>query len=357
MTFVTLNQKSEEKRCEAVLLDGISKTFKVKGKTIEAVKDVTLSIARGEIFGIIGFSGAGKSTLVRCINLLEKPTAGRVVVNGTELTALTEKALREERRNIGMIFQNFNLMPSRTASENIALALKLSDLSEEDKKKRIHELLELVGLSDRADSYPSQLSGGQKQRVAIARALANSPEVLLCDEATSALDPQTTRSILQLLLRINRELDITIIVITHQMSVIKDICDRVAVMEHGRVVEEGNVVDVFASPKAEITRGFIETAENLTVFYEKLSEGSIPGITEDSDVWFLTFTGSAAGEAVVTDITKRFDISANIVYGTIDFLKNATLGKLAIGVRGNKENKESARAFLIEKGIRVEVLK
>ncbi len=340
----------------AVELSGVSKTFRVAKKDLHAVIDVTIRVKKSEIYGIIGFSGAGKSTLVRCINLLERPTAGTVVVEGVELTALNAGELREERKKIGMIFQNFNLMPSRTAFENVALPLKLSSLSESEKREKVLSLLDLVGLRDRADSYPSQLSGGQKQRVAIARALANDPKVLLCDEATSALDPQTTQSILALLQKINRELGLTIVVITHQMSVIKDICDRVAVMEDGRVVEEGTVMDVFASPKTEISKGFIETAENLNAFYEKLKNGSLPGIEPNMPVWFLTFTDASAGEPVVSELTERFGILTNIVYGNIDFLRGRTLGKLAFGLSGRLENLDAAKAFLADKHIRLEVL-
>ena len=214
-----------------IKLEDISKTFQINGQSVEAVKDVSLEIRQGEIFGIIGFSGAGKSTLVRCINLLEKPEKGRVIINGEDITHYEGKKLRQIRQRIGMIFQHFNLMPSRTVFENIELPLKLTELTASERSQKIKKLLDLVGLSDKAQSYPSELSGGQKQRVAIARALANDPKVLLCDEATSALDPQTTHSILQLLKEVNARLGITLVVITHQMEVIKEICDRVALMQ------------------------------------------------------------------------------------------------------------------------------
>ncbi|MCD7986326.1 MAG: ATP-binding cassette domain-containing protein [Klebsiella quasipneumoniae] len=340
----------------AIELLGINKTFKVAKKDLHAVIDVSIRIKKSEIFGIIGFSGAGKSTLVRCINLLERPTSGTVIVNGVNLTELGEDKLREERKKIGMIFQNFNLMPSRTAYENVALPLKLSTLSEAEKKQKVLSLLNLVGLADRADSYPSQLSGGQKQRVAIARALANDPKVLLCDEATSALDPHTTQQILALLQKINQKLGLTIVVITHQMSVIKDICDRVAVMENGRVMEQGTVLDVFASPKTAIAKGFIETAENLTTFYEKLRKGSLPGIDKEMPVWFLTFTNHSSGDAIVSQLTQKFGLLTNIVYGNIDFLKDKTLGKLAFGLTGNLSNLKAAKDFLAENRIKLEVL-
>ena len=229
-----------------IRLENISKDFVVDGKTVHAVKDVTIEIDKGQIFGIIGFSGAGKSTLVRCINLLERPTSGKVFLEDTELTALPYKRLREARQKIGMIFQSFNLMPSRTVYENIELPLKHNGYPKDKRKQRIEELLSLVELSDKGNNYPSQLSGGQKQRVAIARALAGDPKVLLCDEATSALDPKTTSQILALLKKLNQELKLTIVIITHQMSVVKDICDRAAVMEQGEVIEQGYVYDLFS---------------------------------------------------------------------------------------------------------------
>ena len=238
-------------------LEKISKIFPTGSGEVRAVREVSLDIKQGEIFGIIGFSGAGKSTLVRCINLLERPTEGTVTVDGTELTGLDEKQLREVRRKIGMIFQHFNLLRSRTVYDNIAFPLKKSKLSKEEKHQKISSLLELVGLSDKKDAYPSQLSGGQKQRVAIARALANDPKVLLCDEATSALDPNTTHSILQLIQQINRELGITVVVITHQMSVVEDICRHVAILDGGRVVEQGDVAEIFSNPKTDAARRLV----------------------------------------------------------------------------------------------------
>ena len=257
-------------------LKNISKDFGSGEKAVHAVRDVSLSIGSGEIFGIIGFSGAGKSTLVRCINLLERPSSGSVFVAGQDLTALSAKDLRAARKKIGMIFQHFNLMPSRTVAGNVAYPLKGSGLSKEDIQKKVATLLELVGIGDKAGAYPSQLSGGQKQRVAIARALANDPQVLLCDEATSALDPQTTKAILHLLKHLNETLGITIVLITHEMAVVKEICDRVAVMEYGRVVEQGEVFTVFAEPKQDITKSFIHTTSNLQKVEELIAEDS-PG--------------------------------------------------------------------------------
>lgn len=239
-----------------IRLENVSKTFTDSNKEVHAVNNVSLTINDGDIFGIIGFSGAGKSTLVRCINLLEKPTEGKVFVDDAEITALSGKELRKARKKIGMIFQHFNLMPSRTIFGNVAYPLRGSGFSKEEIKEKVHHLLELVGISEKENAFPSQLSGGQKQRVAIARALANDPNILLCDEATSALDPQTTKSILKLLQQLNQTLGITVVVITHEMAVVKEICNRVAVMDHGDVVEEGEVFHVFASPKEPLIRSF-----------------------------------------------------------------------------------------------------
>lgn len=257
-----------------ISLENVSKIFRTASGEVHAVREVSLNIEQGEIFGIIGFSGAGKSTLVRCINLLERPTEGTVTIDGTDLTKLDEKRLREVRRKIGMIFQHFNLLRSRTVYDNIAFPLKKSDVSKEEKHKKILSLLELVGLSDKKDVYPSQLSGGQKQRVAIARALANNPKVLLCDEATSAIDPQTTKSILNLLKHVNQTLGITIVVITHEMAVVKDICDRVAIMQQGHIVEEGSTEDVFLHPRENVTKDFISTADNMDRIYELINQGN-----------------------------------------------------------------------------------
>ncbi len=341
-----------------IKLEHISKSFTINGKTVEAVKDVTLEICRGEIFGIIGFSGAGKSTLVRCINLLEKPDDGRVIINAEDITDYTGKNLRQVRQKIGMIFQHFNLMPSRTVFENIELPLKLTDLTAKERSQKINSLLELVGLSDKAASYPSQLSGGQKQRVAIARALANDPKVLLCDEATSALDPQTTHSILQLLKEVNSRLGLTIVVITHQMEVIKEICDRVAVMQAGRIVEEGDIVDVFSAPRAPITKSFIQAADNFETFAELIKLNSaITGIEPSQPIWFLTYRGAVAGEPLMSELYRLFEVKANIIYGNIDYFKECIVGKLGVAIEGDVSQVRAAKQFLIEQKVNVEVLR
>ena len=334
----------------------IVKRFESKAGTVTAVNDVSLHIEKGEVFGIIGFSGAGKSTLVRCINLLERPTSGEVLIDGADITKLAAKELRGVRQKIGMIFQHFNLMPSRTVYENIEMPLKLTSLSAEERREKIRSLLELVELADKSEAYPSQLSGGQKQRVAIARALANDPKVLLCDEATSALDPKTTRSILKLLREVNSRLGITIVVITHQMAVVKFICDRAAVMEHGRVVEEGTILDIFANPKAPVTKGFIDSASNVDDLYDMLEDAEGRGVTHGT-VYLLTYAGASAGKPLMTEIFKQFGVSANIIFGNIEILKGTPWGKLAVTLEGDAENVVSAVEFIKAHGVRIEEVK
>lgn len=341
-----------------IRLEHVSKTFNTAAGTVHAVQDVNLQIAEGEIFGIIGFSGAGKSTLVRCINLLERPSEGNVIVDGENLTAMDMGHLREVRRKIGMIFQHFNLMRSRTVYQNIAFPLKKSRLSKEEKEKKIAGLLELVGLSDKRNAYPSQLSGGQKQRVAIARALANDPKVLLCDEATSALDPQTTQSILKLLKQVNERLGITIVLITHEMAVVKDICDHVAIMEKGCVVESGDTVSVFSHPKEAMTKDFIDTASNLGKIYDLIEERHILTEVKPGDrMMLLTYSGTNAGEPVISALAKKFDVSANIIYGNIDYLKGKPLGKLVVTLSGEREDMEKAVEYIRSLGVEMEVIK
>lgn len=341
-----------------IRLEKVSKTFQSGGGNVEAVREVSLEIGQGEIFGIIGFSGAGKSTLVRCMNLLERPTSGQVIVDGIELTGLEEGKLRQVRRKIGMIFQHFNLLRSRTVYQNIAFPLKKSSLSKPEKDQKILSLLELVGLTDKKDAYPSQLSGGQKQRVAIARALANDPKVLLCDEATSALDPQTTKSILNLLKKVNEELGITIVLITHEMVVVKDICHRVAIMEEGRVVESGETVEVFSHPKEKITRDFMNTASNISKIYELLeSEHELTQTKPGEKLVLLTYSGGNAGEPVISYLAEAFQVKANIIFGNVDILKDQPLGKLVVILSGEEENMEQAMAYIRQRKVNVEVLR
>ena len=339
-------------------LTHISKNFVSGGRTVHAVQDVSLSIGKGEIFGIIGFSGAGKSTLVRCINLLERPTSGSVTVDGKEMTALSARELRQARKKIGMIFQHFNLMPSRTVFGNVVYPLRGSGLSREQIADKVHRLLELVGIGDKAEAYPKQLSGGQKQRVAIARALANDPNVLLCDEATSALDPQTTKAILRLLKNLNEKLGITVVIITHEMAVVKEICDRVAVMEHGRVVEQGEVFNVFADPRQEITRSFIHTTSNLRKIEELIEEDSpVVQLKPGELIVRLSYIQRNVSEPLISTVSRKFDITLNIIFSDIAIVQNAPIGGTVAIISGEREQITQAIAYLIEKNVGVEVIK
>ncbi len=332
-----------------ITLTHVSKIFPGGESGVHAVQDVSLHIAPGEIFGIIGYSGAGKSTLVRCINLLERPTQGTVTVDGRELTALSEKELRQERRKIGMIFQQFNLMTARTVAQNVAFPLKDSGLSKEETAAKVTQLLELVGLPDKAGSYPAQLSGGQKQRVAIARALASDPKVLLCDEATSALDPQTTASILRLIRDINRRTGITVVVITHEMAVVKEICHRVAVMEKGRVVETGDVFSLFSAPKEPVTRSFVSTTSNLSKAEEFIAEGApLVALSPGQVIARLTFAWGNVGEAAISQLSRQFDVDANIIFANVDILEGTPLGGLVVIFSGERVGE--AIAWLSEIG-------
>lgn len=339
-------------------LKHITKTFVTSKENVHACKDVSLTIQDGEIYGIIGFSGAGKSTLVRCINLLERPTSGQVMIDGADLTAMDEKELRIVRKKIGMIFQHFNLMRSRTVAQNIAYPLKGSGLSKEEIDQKVKSLLKLVELEEKENAYPSQLSGGQKQRVAIARALANDPKVLLCDEATSALDPQTTHSILSLLKEVNQKLGITIVLITHEMAVIKAICDRVAVMEQGHVVEEGNILDIFSTPQQPVTKNFIRSTSSISQIYELVEKNDpLVAIKENESLIILNYSGSSAGEALISIISRKFHVDANIVFGNVEIIANQAMGSLVVIISGELSHINEAVAYIREAGVKVEVLK
>ncbi len=341
-----------------IKLQNISKTFIDGGKEVQAVKDVNLTIHDGDIFGIIGFSGAGKSTLVRCINLLERPTSGTVTVDDKEITALSAKELRKARKKIGMIFQHFNLMPSRTIFDNVAYPLKGSGLSKQEIADKVHNLLDLVSISEKENAYPSQLSGGQKQRVAIARALANDPKILLCDEATSALDPQTTKSILKLLQKVNETLGITIVVITHEMDVVKEICNRVAVMDHGNVVEEGEVFSIFATPQNKVTRDFIKTTSNLQKIEELVEAGSpVVALKPGELIVRLSYIEKNASEPLISAVTEKFGIILNIIFADVEIVQNAPIGGTVAIVSGDKDKVEQALTYLKEKNVGVEVIK
>lgn len=336
----------------------ISKDFGTGEHAVHAVQDVSLTVETGEIFGIIGFSGAGKSTLVRCINLLERPTSGEVLLDGQELTALPPKQLRQTRKKIGMIFQHFNLMPSRTVAGNVAYPLRGSGLSREQIAAKVQSLLELVGIGDKADAFPSQLSGGQKQRVAIARALANDPSVLLCDEATSALDPQTTKAILHLLRDLNAKLGLTIVLITHEMAAVREICHRVAVMEHGRVAEQGEVFNVFVDPRQDITRSFIQTTSNLQKVEELIAADSpVTRLKPGELIIRLSYVQRNAAEPLISVVTKLFDVSLNIIFADINIVQDAPIGGTVAIISGERSHITKAIEYFIDKNVGVEVIK
>ena len=336
----------------------ISKDFGTGEHAVHAVQDVSLTVETGEIFGIIGLSGAGKSTLVRCINLLERPTSGEVLLDGQELTALPPKQLRQTRKKIGMIFQHFNLMPSRTVAGNVAYPLRGSGLSREQIAAKVQSLLELVGIGDKADAFPSQLSGGQKQRVAIARALANDPSVLLCDEATSALDPQTTKAILHLLRDLNAKLGLTIVLITHEMAVVREICHRVAVMEHGRVAEQGEVFNVFVDPRQDITRSFIRTTSNLQKVEELIAADSpVTRLKPGELIIRLSYVQRNAAEPLISVVTKLFDVSLNIIFADINIVQDAPIGGTVAIISGERSHITKAIEYFIDKNVGVEVIK
>jgi D-methionine transport system ATP-binding protein len=328
----------------------VHKSYRVDGKDLPALKPFSLDIADGEVFGIIGHSGAGKSTLIRLINLLERPSGGRILIGDTEMTALDEASLRAQRRRIGMIFQHFNLLTSQTVTDNIAFPLRLA--GERDTaaiRARVDELLERVGLSEHAHKYPSQLSGGQKQRVGIARALANRPSILLCDEATSALDPQTTASVLDLLAQINRELKLTIVLITHEMDVVRRVCDRVAVLDAGRIVEHGAVADVFLHPQHATTRRFVNEALPEEAAGEQAPYAQVPG-----RILRLSFRGDATWTPALGRVARETGVDFNILAGRIDRIKDLPYGQLTLAMQG--AGVEAALVTLREAGIEIEEL-
>lgn len=300
--------------------------YRQKNLDIHALRHVNLNIEKGDVFGVIGFSGAGKSTLLRCLATLEKPTFGQIFLRGEEITDMNEGALRKVRRRMGMIFQQFNLFCSRTVAENIAYPLEVAGVDKEERKKRVSELIGLVGLDDKQDAYPAQLSGGQKQRVGVARALANQPDILLCDEATSALDPQTTQEILSLLRDLKGKLDLTIVLITHEMEVVKQICNKVAVLESGEVVESGPIGQVFVDPKAKATKAFAQ---------KTIHEIPTHLLTGKGKVFHLHFKGEKAEKPIITQMVKQYDVDANILLGWIDSLQTVTIGNLIIELTGS----------------------
>lgn len=332
-------------------IKNLHKVYTVGDKEVAALKGVNLRVEKGEIYGVVGFSGAGKSSLIRCVNLLEKPSLGQILVGGLDITSLKGQELRAARKRIGMIFQHFNLLSNKTVFHNVAVPLYLAGMGKKEAAERVRDLLRLVNLEDKANTYPGQLSGGQKQRVAIARALATNPEVLLSDEATSALDPQTTESILQLLKQINRTLGITILLITHEMNVVREICDRVAVMEDGEIIEEGDVVDLFTSPKTETARAFTRS-----VMGDSLPDGLLQA-DHSGQLVKITFLGPHASDPVLSSLSKRFPIYANVLHGHISKIKNVPFGIMVVELTGDQDAIAAGIEFLKEQGMRTEVLK
>lgn len=340
-----------------ITLENINKTYKTKKTTVNALKNINLKIESGDVFGIIGYSGAGKSTLVRCINLLEKPDSGKVIVNDIDLNTLATKDLRKSRQKIGMIFQHFNLMNSRNVFSNVAYPLKGKGFSKDEIKDKVSKLLDIVGIKEKAYVYPSQLSGGQKQRVGIARALANDPEVLLCDEATSALDPQNTSAILNLLKDINKKLNLTIVIITHQMEVIKDICNRVAVMENGEIVEVGSTIDIFSSPKANITKEFISSTMHSDKINDVLESEQFNKIKDGSQLTIkISYIGENTTQAFISKISIKYGVLANILFGNIEFIQGVSFGNLIVRLNGEEKSINDAVEFLKKSNINVEVI-
>lgn len=329
-----------------IRFEHVSKTFQTKNGPFDALKDVSFEIEKGDIYGVIGYSGAGKSTLIRMVNALETPTSGNVWVEEKDIGTLNQKELRNLRKGIGMIFQQFNLLESKTIYDNVAIALKLNGVSKKDMEKRVTELLDFVGLSDKKYSYPGQLSGGQKQRVGIARALANNPSILLCDEATSALDPKTTDSILELLKKINEMLHITIVIITHEMNVIQKICNKVAVMDYGQVVETGSVIQVFSNPQSDIARRFVG---NLIrdVIPEPLVE-SIRRETRNSRLLRIKLENTDSTEPLLWEINRRFEVETNILYSTINVIQGIVVGIMLVLFIGTDAEIEKAEQYILE---------
>lgn len=333
-----------------ILIQNVSKTYSTKDGNVQALKNVNLSIEQGDIYGIIGMSGAGKSTLVRCINYLEEPTEGKIFIKGKELGSFSKKELRKQREDIGMIFQHFNLLMQKSVLENICFPLYIHGKKKTEARKRAKELLEIVGLSDKAKAYLAQLSGGQKQRVAIARALASNPKILLCDEATSALDPQTTASILDLLKEINQKFGITIVIITHQMSVVREICSHVAIMKSGEVVEDGKVSEIFTHPKSDVARELISRdlgndIENTGKVAAKISKGKNVRIV---------FSENSSFEPVIANMILQFNEPVNILKANTKNVGGVAKGEMILGFQEDSNNVEKMKEYLIERGLEIE---
>ena len=340
-----------------IKLNNITKIFTLPDKKLTALDNVSLHVPKGQICGVIGASGAGKSTLIRCVNLLERPTHGAVIIDDVDLTQLSDAELVKTRRQIGMIFQHFNLLTSRTVFENVALPLELENKSKAEIQEKTTALLALVGLSDKHNVYPANLSGGQKQRVAIARALASDPQVLLCDESTSALDPATTQSILKLLKEINRTLGITILLITHEMEVVKRICDQVAVIDKGRLIEQGTVSEIFSNPKTELAQEFISSTFHITLpeeYLENLSD--TPKHAKSYPIIKFEFTGRSVDAPLLSQASKKFGVELSILTSQIDYAGGVKFGFTIAEVEGDEDAITQAKVYLMENNVRVEVL-
>lgn len=320
-----------------------------------ACDDVSLHVEKNDIYGIVGFSGAGKSTLVRTINLLQRPSAGSVIVKGENLLDLSKKDLRAKRKNIGMIFQHFNLLNNITILDNVIYPIRKLKIPKEEKVKKAKELLEVVGIADKADSYPRELSGGQQQRCAIARALASDPEILLCDEATSALDPKTTKQILSLLKELNQRLGLTIVIITHQMEVVKDLCNKCAVMQDGKIVENGSTLEIFANPKDPLTKEFVETSTNVAETIDQVKENI--GILKENELLVkLNYIGESTTEPLINDLYEKFGVKTNVLAGNIEFITGVPVGNLIVTLSGEKENLGKIGDYLEERNVNAEIL-
>ncbi len=329
-----------------ITFEGVEKVYESGGQKVHALNGVDLHVDKGEIYGVIGFSGAGKSTLIRCVNFLEKPTAGKVFVGGRDLMSLSKAEIRTVKRKIGMVFQHFNLLNSKTIFANVAEPLALVKTPKAEIKQKVTELLRFVGLEDKARDYPDQLSGGQKQRVGIARALATNPEVLLCDEATSALDPQTTGDILKLLKRVNEQYNITILLITHEMNVAKEICDKVAVIEKGRIIESGSVFDVFSAPETETAKSFVKSAIDHEI-PESIQKLNVKHLYQ------LQFVGESSGKPFLSQVGKRFDVEVNILHGTITELQGIPFGSMTVELQGEDGEIGRALEYIRRENIRI----
>ena len=332
------------------------KNISVDFDGFKAVKDVSLKIEEQDAFGIVGFSGAGKSTLVRTINLLQRPSEGQVLLDGENLIDLSDKDLRARRKKIGMIFQHFNLLNNRTVIDNVIFPIrKDKSLSKEEKRARAQKLLEKVGIGDKADSYPRELSGGQQQRCAIARALASEPEILLCDEATSALDPKTTKQILKLLKELNKELNLTIVIITHQMEVVKDLCNKCAVMQGGEIIEEGSTLEIFSNPKSDLAREFVETSTNITETIDQV-KANLGILKADEQLAQISYVGESTTEPVINELYEKFGIETNILAGHIEFINEVPVGNLIVTLKGDGKSLNQVKAYLEDKKADIKIL-